>query len=336
MSFPARVLNDIKEFYDNRPLIIEGANGALGVSALYFFSQFEIRPSSVLLTTRNSLPDLERWRKIAESVEHVRINGTNSEHDFAARLANGDFENGNVLYMAGYGQPKKFLEDPSGIISANVTRLMSYKFSVDLNSFAYISSSEIYGDTETPVNEESPLLSNPASKRGIYTESKKLGEAITLNLLGPVARRVACYRVALAFPPEQINDDSRVLADLIKSGLEIGQIVLKGSGSFLRQYQYGPHAIAKIAGSMACGSAVIYNNAGRHVVTLEDLAKIVAEIMGLPCDIVDSCESLGAPKGVRLLHDLIDDESSFLEQSTESFSELLRASIAGDYRHEIR
>jgi len=211
-------MKKIRSVYDGRPLVIEGANGSMGLSISTVLREIKIKPSKILLTTFKSAPH-SHWVNNHDCV--FSLKSVDSNFQIKRREIIESFGDGvNVIYGAGYGRPNMFLADGDGVINSNVGNLLAYSEFKNILSLAYMSSSELYTGSMKEVNEESPLLSTPQHPRGIYIEAKRLGESIVSNILSKTIGRVAVYRIALATPPMMLENDGRVLADLIKSAMK--------------------------------------------------------------------------------------------------------------------
>ena len=138
---------------------------------------------------------------------------------------------------------------------------------------------------------------------------------------------MAIYRVALAFPPKMLKDDSRVLSDLINGGIKNGVVTLNGGANLIRQYQYGVNSIYKILGSLYGGNSTLYNNSGSHILTLGDLAIVVSSILDIDCIINDENKDKTSPKAVLIDNSLINLESSYNLNLEESLEYYLRSMI---------
>ena len=232
----------------------------------------------------------------------------------------------NVIFGSGYGRPNKFSGDPASVISANIDSLLGYE-GLDINLFAFMSTSELYTGHTSNIDESASLLSTPDHPRSIYIESKRLAESIVNKILSRTAERVAIYRVALAFPPKLLEDDNRVLSDLINGGIINGVVTLNGGANLVRQYQYGVNAIYKILGSLYRGHSTLYNNSGSHILTLGDLAVVVASILDIECIINDENKDKSSPKAVLIDSSLINSESTYNISSEKSLEYYLRSMI---------
>ena len=134
-------INKIKNLFNKKPLVIEGANGSLGLSFLKILKNYQIRPSKLLLTTYSS--NLEKsWIKFDKNIIHLK----SSRSNFLSKRKNilNELTNINVIYCSGYGRPNFFLKNPYGIIDSNITNLVPYSFHKRINTFAFMSTSEIY------------------------------------------------------------------------------------------------------------------------------------------------------------------------------------------------
>jgi len=307
-----KVVNDL----NNHPLVFEGANGSLGLSFLKVLKELDISPKVLLLTTHSS--DLENeWISCNFNIEFIK---SSHENFFSRRkkLINSFGKGVNVFFASGYGRPNMFLDDPIGVIDANIKSLISYS-DFNINKFAYFSTSELYSGLNGEVSEDVTLPTSPQHPRGIYIESKRLGEAIVSNLISKNATRVASYRIALATPPRLLNNDHRVLADLITSAKENNKVILNGGQKLLRQYQYGPNAIYKILGSISNGTSNLYNNAGSHILTLGELAKLIGKVFNVDVEIKENIQDSSSPKVVNINSERINSESGYLLDKEEDF-----------------
>ncbi len=320
-----KILARVKVAFNNNDLVIEGANGSMGLSLLKTFLDNEIKIPKLLLTTYNSTPD-KLWSRISKNIDLIHANNKSflSERNKIISKFTNPF---NVFYGAGYGRPNLFLNNPKSIVSANIDNLIGYSDYKNLNFFSYFSTSEIYSGCEGIVSENDPIVTSTLQPRSVYIEAKRLGEAITANIISKTAKRAVSYRIALAISPKLIPGDNRVLADLINSGIKNNCVVLNGGSNLIRQYQYGPNSVYKILGSLVNGNALLYNNAGSHVVSLGDLAKLIAKILGVKCSILKKNEDISSPGKVLINTNLIDSHSEYQLKNEKTLEAYLRSII---------
>ena len=88
-----------------------------------------------------------------------------------------------IWHFATYGQPAKFMKSWKEVIKLNIYDLeILTSLLKDNGHFFYASTSELYGNQKS--DEFTIPSSDPLSQRSIYTESKRLGEAILNKELG--------------------------------------------------------------------------------------------------------------------------------------------------------
>jgi nucleoside-diphosphate-sugar epimerase len=319
------VVEKIFNIYENKPLVVEGGNGSVGLSLSVVLAELKVKPSKILLTTHNSAPH-KHWVKNHGEITHLRSSDPTFKKERKEIIGSfrGDV---NVIYGAGYGRPNMFLADSCGVISSNVVDLMDYAEFDNISTLAYMSTSELYTGSAEKVTEDTPLLSTPQHPRGVYIEAKRLGESIVSNILKNNVGRVAAYRVALATPPIMLENDGRVLADLINCAIKNKFVRLKGGAQFIRQYQYGPNSVYKILGSLVNGTSVLYNNAGSHILTLGELAAIISNIFNVPLKIEERLEDSTSPRIVLIDTARIDREAGYISSKEKNFEQYIKDMI---------
>ena len=145
-----------------------------------------------------------------------------------------------VWHFATYGQPAKFMNSWKDVIKLNINDLdILTSLLKDNGHFYYASTSELYGNQRS--DEFTIPSSDPLSQRSIYTESKRLGEAILNKELGD---RATFFRICLAYSPNFYLDDNRVIYELIVKALTKDSINLIDDGSSQRQYLFIDDAIS--------------------------------------------------------------------------------------------
>ncbi|MDC0166170.1 NAD-dependent epimerase/dehydratase family protein [Gammaproteobacteria bacterium] len=319
------LLKDIKTNIEKHLFVFEGANGSLGLSFLKFLKDNDIKPFRLLLTSYSSNLDTD-WKTLDCPITHLKACDNNFYDERKATIQS--YDNPNVIFASGYGRPNKFSANPTSVISANIDSLLGYK-GLNINFFGFMSTSELYTGHTSNVDEKAPLLSMPDHPRSIYIESKRLAEAIVHRMFSKTINRVAIYRVALAFPPKILQNDNRVLSDLINGGIKNGIVTLNGGANLIRQYQYGVNSIYKILGSMYAGNSLLYNNSGPHILTLGDLAKSVASILNVDCIINDENKDSTSPKAVLIDNSLINKESMYKQNLEKNLEYYLKLMING-------
>jgi nucleoside-diphosphate-sugar epimerase len=214
-----------------------------------------------------------------------------------------------VLHLASSTHPLQYSANPIGTISANVAGTENLlKFAVAAQArFVLASSVEIYGenrgDTER-FDEAYCGYIDCNTLRACYTESKRLAEAMCQAYAGQAGANVVIARLARAFGPTLLPDDSKALSQFLHNAACGQNIVLKSAGTQRYSYIYVADAACGLLAAAVkgkCGQA--YNFAGSEDITLKQLAQLVAESGGVQVvqDAPTNAEAAGFSKATKAL-----------------------------------
>lgn len=153
--------------------------------------------------------------------------------------------------------------------------------------FFLASTSEVYGDPQVHPQPESYWGNvNPIGPRGVYDESKRFAEAITMayhhqhNLDTRIVRIFNCYG------PRLRPDDGRVVSNFIKQAL-IGQpLTVYGKGQQTRSFQYVSDLVEGIVRLMAVEHHEPVNIGNPEERTVLELAHQIKELTSSNSEIV--------------------------------------------------
>lgn len=105
--------------------------------------------------------------------------------------------------------------------------------------FFLASTSEVYGDPEIHPQPESYFGNvNPIGPRGVYDESKRFAEAITMAYHNKHGLDTRIIRIFNTYGPRMRADDGRVVCTLISQALADKALSIYGDGSQTRSFQY--------------------------------------------------------------------------------------------------
>jgi nucleoside-diphosphate-sugar epimerase len=303
---PEDKINNLRNKIQHEELHIFGASGALGLSCLMLFEILLIKPKKIVIYAREK-SKLSRWLafSIKNKVEFEIVKFKENSFDIdLSRISS----NSTIYYFLGFAQPQKFMNDPLSLFEINVGLLSKVTLRAPKYIF-YTSTSEIYSGLTSLTDESSATISTPQHPRGAYIESKRCGEAILSHLSSPQTKSVS-FRVALATPPYPLEDDSRILSDLVTMAKNTGKVSLRGGWDSIRQYQWGPICLAKMLWIGYWGVQKVYNISGGEAITLETLAKEVANHFKVKYVDTKGLEfkSLGAPDYVKISSSRLNDE----------------------------
>ncbi|MCI0403512.1 MAG: SDR family oxidoreductase [Acidobacteria bacterium] len=146
-----------------------------------------------------------------------------------------------VLHLASPASPKDFSRIPIQVLKAgalgthNALGLALAKKAV----FLLASTSEVYGDAQVhPQPEAYWGWVNPIGVRGVYDESKRFAEALTMayHRIHGLSTRIA--RIFNTYGPRMRLDDGRVIPNFFVQALQGEQITVYGRGEQTRSFCY--------------------------------------------------------------------------------------------------
>ncbi|HEY5350309.1 MAG TPA: NAD-dependent epimerase/dehydratase family protein [Candidatus Lustribacter sp.] len=195
-----------------------------------------------------------------------------------------------VFHLASAASPVAYGEHPWETLAVNALGTMSMiDFAREENArILFTSTSEIYGDPLIhPQSEEYFGNVNPIGPRACYDEGKRFGEAAMSvairerGLDGRIVRIFNCYG------PRMDLADGRVVPAYLSAAREQRPFPIQGSGLQTRSMTYVDDLIDGLltvaAAEFLSGQPI--NLGSEDETTMIDLARVVAEIAGVPFEI---------------------------------------------------
>lgn len=271
------------QFMDST-IVVTGATGFLGkylVHTLLAIDSFHLHGIKIMAIVR----DLDYASKIYGDLEQdprlefIKHDLTSSKEILIKTQINF------IIHAASIATPKEFVAHQRETLLPNVTGTINLlrlaEKSSNFKGFLYLSSSEVYGESDSlnPIKEEDLGKTDIFNPRSVYAESKRAGELIcrvwerSSNLPIAIARPFHTYGIGLK------PGDGRAFADFIDSALNGGNIVITGDGSATRAYC---HAIDAVEGFLRILTATdvggTYNVGNPFgIMTILELAELIAE-----------------------------------------------------------
>lgn len=156
----------------------------------------------------------------------------------------------HIIHAASNASPKFYGKDPVGTFSANTIgthNLLTLAHKVKVKRFLYISSSEVYGSSQSLQTGESDFgYIDPTNVRSCYAESKKMGENMCISWMHQYNVPVVIVRPFHTYGPGMNLDDGRVYADFVRSIVKKESISLSSDGSAERAFCYLSDAVKGI------------------------------------------------------------------------------------------
>ena len=279
--------DDIQQIYEeNLPwdtlsgtnILITGATGLIGSTLVEVLMSNPHRDYYVYASGRN----LERARKRFErfsSIESFHF----VEYDVMSPLQM-DVRFDYVIHAASNASPNAFSKSPVDIGKANiygVSNLIEYGIEHDMKRFLYVSSGEVYGESDGRIiSEEYSGFVDCLNPRSCYPSSKRTAETLCASYASEYGADVVIARPCHIYGPNFTETDNRVYAQFIRNILRGEDIVMKSTGEQIRSWCYVVDCVSALLYILLKGvSGEAYNIADPHsVLTIRQLAEMLATI----------------------------------------------------------
>jgi nucleotide sugar dehydratase, putative len=255
--FNTIVQEDMKDIHDekilfdklkNKSVLITGATGMLATYIIYFLHYLNINKGSNI-----KIYALARNKKKIEELFTTLINDKNfivTNQDVTKEILI-DEKIDYIFHLASSANPKSILENPVGIIQANTLGTINVcEFAVRNKALVFFASTrEIYGKIEEKdiVKETDMGICNCIEDRACYPESKRISETICKSYNLQYKMKYQICRIAHVYGPGMnIDNDGRIMSDIISDIVNNRNIILKSDGSAQRAFCYLSDAVRAI------------------------------------------------------------------------------------------
>ena len=148
------------------------------------------------------------------------------------------------------------------------------------------STSEVYGDPEIHPQVETYWGNvNPIGPRGVYDESKRFAEAITMAYHHKHKLDTRIIRIFNCYGPRLRLDDGRVVSNFIGQALTGKPITIYGEGQQTRSFQFVSDLVDGIVRLMGVEHHLPVNLGNPQEKTVRELAEIIRELTGSASEI---------------------------------------------------
>ena len=278
-------------FFEGSHFLITGAGGFLGtymILLLQYLNDHVLKEKTYATLLDN----------FVTGYEHLAI-ATNSHLSFKRHNVIESFDTDQpldyIIHNAGIASPVYYTKYPietmdvATLGTRNMLELAHHKHA---KSFLFASSSEVYGDPDNahvPTPETYNGNVSITGPRACYDESKRFGETLCINYWRIFKVPVKIVRPFNVYGPGIRPDDYRVLPNFIEHGLRREPLPIHGDGRNTRSFCYindAVEAFFKVLFSQANGESFNVGNPDPEI-SVKDLAKMVAEFMPRPVDLVN-------------------------------------------------
>lgn len=292
------VKKKFSHYFKNKDILIVGSSGVVGQYFIGFFINLlknSNSPKSITLINKNKLPEYLNFLKKIKKIKIIKLDIVKKE---IKKIKKYDC----IIFSAGYAQPSKFLNSP--IETINLNTLVIQKFLLRLKNkgkFLYMSSSEIYNKNfKKNLNETDSGKTNTSDPRACYIEAKRCGETILNIYKNNYNIDAKSIRLCLAYGPGSKIGDTRALFQFIERSINSDYLKINDTGLSKRRYIYMLDALTMMLNILVFGKNTIYNVAGKHTITIKQLAKKIANIFKIKLIVQKNSSLAGSPENISL------------------------------------
>lgn len=194
-----------------------------------------------------------------------------------------------VLHLASLPSPVDYLEKPIQTLKVGALGTHKTLGLAKEKSARYLlaSTSEVYGDPQVHPQPESYWGHvNPIGPRGVYDESKRFAEAMTMAYHRYHDMQTRIVRIFNTYGPRMRLDDGRVVPNFVKQALLGQPLTVYGDGSQTRSFCYVDDLVTGILALLMSDEVEPVNLGNPHEFTIHDFAQLVNELTGNPGGII--------------------------------------------------
>jgi len=194
-----------------------------------------------------------------------------------------------ILHLASLPSPVDYLREP--IKTLKVGALGTHKALGLARAhgarFLLASTSEVYGDPQVHPQPESYWGNvNPIGPRGVYDESKRFAEAMTMAYHRYHGIDTRICRIFNTYGPRMRPDDGRVVTNFIAQGLRGQPLTVYDDGSRTRSFCYVSDLVDGMVRLLDSGNAEPVNLGNPTEMTVLEFAKTVQRLTGGHSEVV--------------------------------------------------
>ena len=285
------------ESFRNSKILITGATGMIGkylVDVLMYKNKHEFLNCKIIALGRNKSKFKERFNDYLNDSLFSYYEG-----DINEKIVIDENNVDYVIHLASSTHPVQYSKYPISTITTNVigtSNILQLADAKKAKRVFFASSVEIYGENRGDVEEfEEDYCGyiNCNILRSGYPEGKRAGEALCQAYISEKNMDIVIGRIARAFGPTLLRDDSKAMSQFIFNAVNNQDIVLKSEGKQYFSYIYVGDVVSAILFCLTKGkNGEAYNIAdNKYNITLKKLASIIASsinknvIYELPNDI---------------------------------------------------
>ncbi len=234
-----------------------------------------------------------------QNIEHIRDSAFEFRNVDVVEAVEVSGAVANVFHLASPASPIDYLRLPLHTLKVgsygthHALGLAKFKRA----RFLLASTSEVYGDPEVHPQPETYWGNvNPIGPRGVYDESKRYGEAMTMAYHRQQGVDTAIARIFNTYGPRMRPNDGRAVPTFLRQAMLDKPLTVFGDGSQTRSFCYVDDLVEGLIRLAFSGEHTPVNLGNPAELSLRELAEVVIEVTGAKSIIVHQALPLDDPK----------------------------------------
>ncbi|MDO4547829.1 MAG: NAD-dependent epimerase/dehydratase family protein [Clostridia bacterium] len=190
-----------------------------------------------------------------------------------------------IIHLAANANPALYHTRPVDTLTGliyGVDRLLMYCARRKGTRFVYLSSNEVYGQTDAcPVCEDDMGRVDILSGRSCYPMGKRAAETLCACYHQQYGVNCVVARACHVYGPTMTASDNRAASQFLKDAVDGRDIVLQSDGSAVRSYMFVSDCVNGVLTAMAKGEVAGAYNVSSDAHSILEIATAIAEIAGV-------------------------------------------------------
>lgn len=310
------------EEMSNKNILVTGANGLIA-SYLIDFLVYVVETKKINLNIYALCRNEEKASK--RFISHKNKEYFNLIIQDVCDNYNFKIKFDYIVHAASNAHPKAFLENPIGVIEANVIgtkKLLDYSVKNGNERFLYISSSEVYGENQVveKYKEDDYGKIETMNFRSCYPESKRMAETLGCCYEKQYGINFISARPGYIYGANYIEESTRANEEFIKLAIAGKDIILRSKGEQIRSYCYVADCVSAILLILLKGeSGKAYNIANEEQeVSIKEFVEYLAEVTNVK--VIFNIEDIQNKGYAKVKNTILDNTSLKILGWKEKFS----------------
>jgi dTDP-glucose 4,6-dehydratase len=260
-------------------LLVTGGAGFIGSAFVRYVLAHESDTHIVTLDKLTYAGNLENLASVDRHPRHSFVKGDICDAGTVSSLVDSSID--AIVHFAAESHVDRSILSPDPFIETNVrgtATLLDAARKARLGRFLLVSTDEVYGDIDAPLEADETFPLKPSSP---YAASKAAADLLALSYVRTFKLPVVVTRASNNYGPFQFPE--KLIPLMISNALERAPLPVYGDGMQIRDWLYVDDHCRGILAALRHGQdGEVYNIGGNRALPNRDVIKRVLEIVGAP------------------------------------------------------